>query len=202
VRNRPNRSVPTSFVIGTALSLARGRIAIELPNPSVFRVFRFNDAHVPVKITQAPHRRADCYASVMTTPRPETIDREREKLFVTDAELYHRIGLNRSIARPTIAMLDKNHQTTSFPQKQPLWGNRRYWPAVKAWFDWQYGLPERRPPASIREVAERTRETVPSNQVRVFQTLDKLRLERAKAKQPRKRLADALPAMPSERRPR
>jgi hypothetical protein len=24
------------------------------------------------------------------------------------------------------------------PQKQALWGNRRYWPTVRAWFDRQY----------------------------------------------------------------
>jgi hypothetical protein len=27
---------------------------------------------------------------------------------------------------------------SGFPQKQALWGNRRYWPAVRAWLDRQY----------------------------------------------------------------
>jgi hypothetical protein len=77
----------------------------------------------------------------MTAPRPETIERERHKLFVTDAELMRRLGLDSKIARPVIAMLDAQHKTSGFPQKQKLWGNRRYWPAVKVWFDHAYGLP-------------------------------------------------------------
>jgi hypothetical protein len=60
-------------------------------------------------------------------------------LFVTDAELIRRLGVPEKIARPAIYVLEARRDS-GFPQKQPLWGNRRYWPAVKAWFDLHYGF--------------------------------------------------------------
>ena len=59
-------------------------------------------------------------------------------LFVDDAELIRRLGVAEKIARPAIYVLE-NKRDSGFPQKQVLWGNRRYWPAVRAWFDRQYG---------------------------------------------------------------
>ena len=59
-------------------------------------------------------------------------------LFVDDAELIRRLGVPEKIARPAIYVLE-NKRDSGFPQKQVLWGNRRYWPAVRAWFDRQYG---------------------------------------------------------------
>jgi hypothetical protein len=61
-------------------------------------------------------------------------------LFVDDAELIRRLGVAEKIARPAIYVLE-NRRDSGFPQKQVLWGNRRYWPAVRAWFDRQYGVP-------------------------------------------------------------
>jgi hypothetical protein len=58
--------------------------------------------------------------------------------FVTDAELIRRIGVPEKIARAAIQELDA--KPTGFPRKQKLWGNRRYWPAVKAYFDAHLGL--------------------------------------------------------------
>jgi len=75
----------------------------------------------------------------MTEPRTETLEREKDKLFVTDAELMRKLGLDPSIARPVIKMLDENNKS-GFPQKSKLWGGRRYWPAVKAWLDRTNGL--------------------------------------------------------------
>lgn len=73
----------------------------------------------------------------MTKPRPETIEREKDKLYVTDAELYRRLGLPREVAKPVIEHLEAKG---GFPQKQKLWGGRRYWPAVKAYLDRMNGL--------------------------------------------------------------
>lgn len=90
----------------------------------------------------------------MTKPAPETLEREKGKLFVTDAELMRRLGVPDEIARPAIAMLDRD-PTSRFPRKQKMWGDRRYWPAVLAFFDRENGIvandaarliPERRIP--------------------------------------------------------
>ena len=74
----------------------------------------------------------------MSMPAPETIEREQDKLWVTDAELIRRMGVPEKKAREAITMLDA--QRTGFPKKEKLWGDRRYWPAVKAYFDKQYGI--------------------------------------------------------------
>lgn len=55
-------------------------------------------------------------------------------LFVTDAELIRRSGLPEKYARRLIADLDKSRMS-GFPKKLPLYGDRRYWPSVKAYFD-------------------------------------------------------------------
>lgn len=55
-------------------------------------------------------------------------------LYITDAELIRRIGVPEKIARGTIKSLD-NNGASGFPKKQPLFGNRRYWPAVKRYLD-------------------------------------------------------------------
>jgi hypothetical protein len=57
----------------------------------------------------------------MTAPAPETIERERHKLFVTDAELMRRLGVDPKLVRPTIRMLDANPKS-GFPKKQKLLG--------------------------------------------------------------------------------
>jgi hypothetical protein len=67
------------------------------------------------------------------TPRQET-------LYITDAELIRRMGVPEKIAREAIRELDRQHRNNGFPQKQKLWGDRRYWPAVKAWLDQRNGL--------------------------------------------------------------
>lgn len=59
-------------------------------------------------------------------------------LYVTDAELIRRLGVPEKIARDALRMLDAD-KMKGFPQKSRLWGGRRYWPAVKAWFDREEG---------------------------------------------------------------
>lgn len=73
----------------------------------------------------------------MTQPDPATIDRETAKLWVTDAELIRRLGVPEKVGRETLRELDK--KASGFPKKQAIWGNRRYWPAVKDYFDELYG---------------------------------------------------------------
>jgi hypothetical protein len=59
-----------------------------------------------------------------------------DKLFVTDAECAERIGLTTdqfTIVLPAATQ-------AGFPSKDPLFADRRYWPAVRAWLDRRYGL--------------------------------------------------------------
>lgn len=69
----------------------------------------------------------------------ETADDTRETLYVTDAELIRRLGVPEKVARAAIHCLDRD-RSSGFPQKKALWGNRRYWPAVKAYLDCTNGL--------------------------------------------------------------
>lgn len=63
----------------------------------------------------------------------------RETLWVTDAEMIRRMGVPEKKARATIAALDRI-RGSGFPAKQKQWGDRRYWPHVKAYFDRTSGL--------------------------------------------------------------
>ena len=63
-----------------------------------------------------------------------------EPLYVTDDELIQRLGAPEKIARDALSVLDHDCRRNRFPQKQKLWGNRRYWPAVKQWLDAHNGL--------------------------------------------------------------
>ena len=70
-------------------------------------------------------------------------------LFVTDAELIQRLGVPEPLGRALLQDFDAKQPT--FPKKQELWGDRRYWPAVKAWLDRTCGLePAIRPPRKKR----------------------------------------------------
>lgn len=61
-------------------------------------------------------------------------------LYVTDEELIARLGAPEKVAKDALRVLDQECRNNRFPQKQKLWGNRRYWPAVKAWLDSHNGL--------------------------------------------------------------
>lgn len=65
-------------------------------------------------------------------------DAPRETLFVTDAELIRRLGVPEKHARRVIRELEAKRR--GFPPKQKLWGDRRYWPDVKAFLDQTCGL--------------------------------------------------------------
>ncbi|HEY6258855.1 MAG TPA: hypothetical protein VIY51_24015 [Xanthobacteraceae bacterium] len=74
----------------------------------------------------------DALKDALLALRPQT-------LYVTDVEMIRRIGVPEKIARAAINALDENPHS-GFPKKSALWGNRRYWPAVAAWFQEQYDL--------------------------------------------------------------
>lgn len=73
----------------------------------------------------------------MTAPAQQTLEREKDKLYLTDAELYRRLGVPEKTLRSMLPGLEKNY---GFPPKSPLFGGRRYWPAVKSWLDRHNGL--------------------------------------------------------------
>lgn len=84
----------------------------------------------------------------MTMPDPETREREKDKLWLTDAELIRRMGVPERQARAALRDLDR--PGSGFPKKQKLWGDRRYWPAVQAYFDQLYGHRVAAPARSYR----------------------------------------------------
>ena len=63
-----------------------------------------------------------------------------ETLYVTDAELIRRLGVPEKIMRDALRMFDDG-KVKGFPKKQPLFGNRRYWPAVRAYMDRMNNMP-------------------------------------------------------------
>lgn len=69
----------------------------------------------------------------------EPADHIEATLWVTDAELIRRSGVPEKIARDALRALDANPRS-NFPKKSALWGGRRYWPAVKAYWERANGL--------------------------------------------------------------
>jgi len=78
----------------------------------------------------------------MTLPAEKTLEREKDKLWVSDAELVRWMGVPEKQAYETLRMLDS--KPSGFPRKQKLWGDRRYKPAVKDYFDKLYGVKDAR----------------------------------------------------------
>lgn len=60
---------------------------------------------------------------------PEPIRKE----WVTDAELIRRSGVPREIMRRVLRAMDANPRS-GFPRKDKLWGNKRHWPTVQAYW--------------------------------------------------------------------
>jgi DNA-binding Lrp family transcriptional regulator len=50
-------------------------------------------------------------------------------LFVTDEQLAAKLGVSADTLRPAIRTLEKR----GFPRRDPLFGNKRFWPAVEAY---------------------------------------------------------------------
>jgi hypothetical protein len=66
-------------------------------------------------------------------------DTSQPTLYVTDEELIKLLGVPVRDARAALQELDRN-PASGFPRKQKLWGDRRYLPAVRAYFDRLNGL--------------------------------------------------------------
>jgi hypothetical protein len=73
----------------------------------------------------------------MSAPSAATLEREKDKLYLTDAELIRRLGVPEKVLRSMLPGLEKHY---GFPKKSALFGERRYWPAVKLWLDRHNGL--------------------------------------------------------------
>ena len=59
-----------------------------------------------------------------------------EALFLTEAQIADRIGLDTQKFKAALPALSKS----GFPEPDPLFENRRYWPACQAFLDRRYGL--------------------------------------------------------------
>jgi hypothetical protein len=57
----------------------------------------------------------------------------RAGLFITDRQLIKRLGVSFPVGYRALRELDRKHALNGFPQKDPLWGNRRLWPKVVRW---------------------------------------------------------------------
>lgn len=71
-------------------------------------------------------------------PTHDRTERPEVGLFVSDTELYRRLGVGPRIGRTAVFALEPH----GFPKKQPLFGKKRYWPAVRFFLDRYYGLTE------------------------------------------------------------
>jgi hypothetical protein len=91
----------------------------------------------PAAATQSPHELLSIEALLDTSAKSRT-------LFVTDAELIQRLGVPEQLGLALLQDFDAKHPT--FPKKLELWGDRRYWPAVKAWLDKTCALDLAAPP--------------------------------------------------------
>lgn len=57
-------------------------------------------------------------------------------LFLTDAQLAERLGISLDLLKTALPALEK----AGFPEQDPLFDRRRYWPACHAFLDRRYGL--------------------------------------------------------------
>jgi hypothetical protein len=64
--------------------------------------------------------------------------------FVSDTELLTRLNVSKKVGMPAIDVLTRHDPT--FPKPDPLFGGKRFWPAVRAWFHARYGVKTDKPP--------------------------------------------------------
>jgi hypothetical protein len=90
----------------------------------------------------------------MTAPSPATLEREKgiDDGYVTDAEIIRLMRVPEKTMRATIKGLDANPRS-GFPKKDPLFGGRRYLPAVQKWFHRYNGLEPQGGPNDHRKTA-------------------------------------------------
>ena len=90
-------------------------------------------------------------------------------LFISDTEMYRRLGVSPRIGRVAVLALERS----GFPPKLPLWGNRRYWPAIRAYLDRHYGaIPynhfRHQPDAGLEAMSERRQHNLQAAQARLL----------------------------------
>lgn len=61
---------------------------------------------------------------------------KKDPLFVTDAQIIERVGITKAEWETTLLALEKD----GFPAPDPMFGNRRYWPACRVFLDRRYNL--------------------------------------------------------------
>lgn len=59
-----------------------------------------------------------------------------DALFLTEAQIAQRMGLDTDVLKAKLPALTR----AGFPSVDPLFDNRRYWPACQAFLDRRYGL--------------------------------------------------------------
>jgi hypothetical protein len=67
--------------------------------------------------------------------------KRRGGLFVYDTEICERLNVPEKEGMRVLRKLDEDKRS-GFPPKQELFGGRRYWPAVRDYFDRAYGMPQ------------------------------------------------------------
>jgi hypothetical protein len=79
------------------------------------------------------------------TQRRERKPREKrpDGVWVTDDELIERSGVPQDIMRRALGAMDRD-QKSGFPKKNPLYGGRRYWPAVQEYWSYTNTNPQAR----------------------------------------------------------
>lgn len=56
------------------------------------------------------------------------------KLFYTDTQIIKKLGVPEKVGYMMLRSMDENPHS-GFPEKHKIWGDRRYWPDVVAYFD-------------------------------------------------------------------
>lgn len=59
-----------------------------------------------------------------------------DRVFLTEAEIAERVGLPALDWKAAVSALEKS----GLPRPDPMFRGRRYWPAVRAFFDRRAGL--------------------------------------------------------------
>jgi hypothetical protein len=77
----------------------------------------------------------------MNDVTPKSRNRQRRYgLMMTDVEIFDALGIPEKLGRKAFRELDKPLSGTKrFPQPVPLFGGRRFWPAVERYFMEEFG---------------------------------------------------------------
>lgn len=72
----------------------------------------------------------------MTEPSIIPDDEQTDGLYLPDCEILRRLGFGTKKGYRILRMLEKGvPKMPPYPKRDPLFCDRRYWPAVRAWHD-------------------------------------------------------------------